>query len=159
MWNTIETVFHRLFCVWQSLWYSGKIPLRMEHCREEEYMMNSGFTSNVHYMTPSMEIMKLKHYNLKDGIPQCVCVWYTTTGTIIRCFVPVTLGTEFCLLCIVVDSHSYIRLHHLMQLVTACATGRWWWCNCHEFFWKLPDHATGFPVQTGSVLCFKLECE
>ena len=28
----------------------------------------------------------------------------------------VTLGTEFCLLCIVVDSHSYARLHHLMQL-------------------------------------------
>lgn len=31
-----------------------KIPVRMEHCREEEYMMNSGFTSNVHYMTPNI---------------------------------------------------------------------------------------------------------
>jgi D-arabinose 5-phosphate isomerase GutQ len=42
-----------------------KIPMRTEHCREEEYMMNSEFTTNVHYMTPSMAIMKLKHHNLK----------------------------------------------------------------------------------------------
>jgi len=41
-----------------------KITVQIEHCREEEYM-NSGFTSNVHYMTPSMAIMKLKQHNLK----------------------------------------------------------------------------------------------
>jgi hypothetical protein len=59
----------------------GILENSSENCRQEEYMTNSGFTSNVDYTTPNMAIMKQKQHNLKMVYP-------TTTGTIIRCFVP-----------------------------------------------------------------------
>ena len=47
----------------------GILENSSENCREEEYMTNSRFTSNVDYMTPNMAIMKLKQQNLKMVYP------------------------------------------------------------------------------------------